>query len=89
MGIQFVEHTSETLAREVAVYVERGMSPSMALASATSQAAEMLGISNEVGTIEPGKAADLVLLADDPTDDLMALSRPETVWQSGRVISGV
>ena len=89
MGIQFVEHTSETLAREVAVYVERGMSPSMALASATSQAAEMLGIYDEVGTIEPGKAADLVLLADDPTDDLMALSRPETVWQSGRVVSGV
>ena len=48
----------------------------------------MLGVSDEVGTIEPGKAADLVLMADDPTDDLMALSRPETVWQSGRVMSG-
>ena len=87
MGIQFVRHTGGTLARELAVYVERGMSPSMALASATSQAAELLGISDEIGTIEPGKAADLVLLADDPTDNLMALSRPETVWQSGRVMS--
>ena len=86
MGIQFVKHTGETLAREVAVYVERGMSPSMALASATSQAAELLGISDEVGTIEPGKTADLILVADDPADDLMALGRPETVWQSGRVI---
>ena len=88
MGIQFVRHTGATLARELAVYVERGMRPSMALASATSQAAELLGVSDEVGTIEPGKAADLVLVADDPTDDLMALSRPETVWQSGRVMSG-
>ena len=88
MGIQFVKHTGETLAREVTVYVERGMSPSMALASATSQASEMLGIADEVGTIEPGKIADLVLVTDDPADDLMALSRPETVWQSGRVITG-
>ncbi len=88
MGIQFVEHTGETLAREVAVYVERGMSPSMALASATSQAAKLLGISHEIGTIEPGKIADLVLVADDPADDLMALGHPETVWQSGRVITG-
>ena len=87
MGIQFVRHTGATLARELAVYVERGMSPSMALASATSQAAELLGISDDVGTIEPGKAADLVLLADDPTDNLLSLSRPETVWQSGRVMS--
>ena len=88
MGIQFVKHTGESLAREVAVYVERGMSPSMALASATSQAAELLGISDEVGTIEPSKTADLILVADDPADDLMALGRPETVWQSGHVIGG-
>ncbi len=86
VGVPFTRHSSASLARELALYVERGMSPSAALASVTSQAATLLGITDEVGTIEPGKAADLVLLADDPTKDLMTLSRPETVWQSGRVV---
>lgn len=88
MGVPFTRHFGATLARELALYVDRGMSPAIALASATSQAATLLGIADEVGTIESGKAADLLLLADDPTESVLALSQPETVWQSGRVVNG-
>ncbi len=56
-----------------------------ALRSATSEAATALGIADETGAVEPGLAADLLVLDGDPTTDLAALGRPQLVLAAGRV----
>jgi imidazolonepropionase-like amidohydrolase len=60
-----------------------GFSPAQALHAATGSAAELMGLQDELGTIEPGKRADLVLVSGDPLtfDDLE--SRIEQVWKDG------
>jgi imidazolonepropionase-like amidohydrolase len=57
------------------------------LASATSVAAESLGIADEVGTLRPGKKADLIAVAGSPLLDLRVLRRPLFVLQDGRVVA--
>jgi imidazolonepropionase-like amidohydrolase len=71
--------------REVELLVEAGLSPMEALVAATRTGAEVIGVANEVGTIEPGKRADLLLLAANPLDDIRNLRRIETVVQAGQV----
>ena len=56
------------------------------LRMATSDAATAIGISDHLGTIEPGKFADLVLLDGDPASDLEALGRVEFVMKEGRIV---
>jgi imidazolonepropionase-like amidohydrolase len=56
------------------------------LRSATSEAALALGISDETGAVEPGLAADLVVIDGDPTSDLASLERPQLVLARGRVV---
>lgn len=56
------------------------------LRMATSDAATALGINDRVGTIEPGKLADLVLLDGDPLSDIEALGRVELVMKEGRIV---
>ena len=63
-----------------------GMSPRAVLVSATSGAAELLGIGNEVGTLEPGKAADLIAVDGDPLTDATALTRVGYVMTRGKPI---
>ena len=53
---------------------------------ATSYAATALDIKDRVGTIEPGKFADLVLLDGDPVADIEALGRVELVIKEGRIV---
>jgi len=61
-----------------------GLTPLKALQSATANAAELLRLP-EVGTVEAGKAADLVLWAGNPVEDLTILHRPEMVMRAGQV----
>lgn len=63
---------------------EVGLSPREALASATWEAAQFLGVSDSIGTIEVGKKADLVLLAANPIDDVENLRRVRGVVLRGR-----
>lgn len=56
------------------------------LRMATSDAAAALGISDRVGTIEPGKLADLVLLDGDPVSDIEALGHVRLVMKEGRIV---
>ncbi|HEY0164201.1 MAG TPA: amidohydrolase family protein [Sphingomicrobium sp.] len=63
-----------------------GMSPREVLVSATTGAAELLGIGNEVGTLEPGKSADLIAVDGDPLSDASALTRVGYVMASGKPI---
>ena len=58
--------------RELPLMVECGMSPAEALVATTRTAAELLGIADDTGTLEPGKVADVVVLAGDALD----LARP-------------
>lgn len=63
-----------------------GMPSRAVLASATIVAARMLGAEREIGTIEPGKTADLVLLGADPRLDVGAVERVELVLRGGRIV---
>jgi imidazolonepropionase-like amidohydrolase len=65
-----------------------GLSPVAVLTAATRNAAEALGIIESVGTITPGKMADLVILDGDVLQDFSALRRTVAVLKSGRVVSG-
>lgn len=61
-------------ARELELYVDAlGLTPAQALMTATSNAAELLGIADQQGTIEPGKVADLLVVQGDPLRDITVL----------------
>jgi imidazolonepropionase-like amidohydrolase len=62
-----------------------GMSPMDAIYSATVSTAELFGIADEAGTLEPGKLADLVAVAGDPLADISALRTIDFVMKSGAV----
>ena len=64
-----------------------GMSPREVLVSATTGAAELLGIANEVGTLDPGKSADLIAVDGDPLTDATSLTRVGYVMARGKPIS--
>ena len=72
--------------RELEFYVEAGMSAADALRTATCNAASMLGI-DTIGRIQPGNAADLILVADDPTRDISALRNVRFVMANGNIVT--
>jgi imidazolonepropionase-like amidohydrolase len=72
-------------AREFPYMVKYGMTPAQAIRSATSMAAELLGMQNEVGSIAPGKYADIVALRGDPLADVGALENIDFVMKGGEV----
>ena len=63
-----------------------GLRPRLALAGATSNAARLLGMESEIGTIEEGKVADLVAVEENPLSDVAAMRDISFVMQSGRVV---
>jgi len=84
-GVKIVLHSPTDLEAgdlllEAASAVRAGLSPADAIRSVTFQAAEVLGVADRVGSIAPGKDADLVLLGSDPFE---ADARPQAVWISG------
>ncbi|HWT11709.1 MAG TPA: amidohydrolase family protein [Allosphingosinicella sp.] len=72
-------------AREFALMVRNGMAPAAAIRAATVGAATLLGREDMVGTIEPGKDADIIAVAGDPTQDVSLLERVGFVMRHGRV----
>jgi imidazolonepropionase-like amidohydrolase len=77
-----------SLHRELALYVNSGLSPAAALRTATIDAADLLGLSAQVGTIAPGKDADLLILDADPLKDISATRRIWKVIHRGAVVAG-
>ena len=69
--------------RELALMAEGGMKPEEVLVATTSSAAELLGVDGELGTIEPGKRADLVLVDGDPLDLRGLPDAIRGVWKDG------
>ncbi|MGZ9277327.1 MAG: amidohydrolase family protein [Candidatus Limnocylindrales bacterium] len=80
--------TADMVWREVALLHDHGASPMAAIQAATSAAARLLGLGDEVGTIAPGRRADLVLVDGDPLADLHRLAEPRLVIQGGRIVAG-
>jgi imidazolonepropionase-like amidohydrolase len=81
-------HQHNINARELQCMVEAGMSPMRALQAATGWAAECLGIERDVGTIQPGKLADLVVVEGDPLRNiavLQDLQRMKLVFKEGQL----
>jgi imidazolonepropionase-like amidohydrolase len=72
--------------REFGRMARLGMSPIGAIRAATFSAAEVLGISAEVGSVETGKQADLVAVAGDPLADLTLLEHVSFVMKGGRIV---
>lgn len=79
--------TANLVWREIALLRDHGASAMAAIQAATSSAARLLGVDDEVGSIEVGKRADLVLAEGDPLTDLALLARPRLVVQRGEVVS--
>lgn len=75
-------------AREFALMVQGGMSPAECIVAATVNAAMCCGIDGEVGTLEPGKAADVIAVAGDPLADVTELERVAFVMRGGVVAKG-
>jgi imidazolonepropionase-like amidohydrolase len=73
-------------AREFALMVEGGMTPQEALVAATVTASELLGMEKEIGTLEAGKAADLIAVQGDPLKDITELERVGFVMRAGEVV---
>jgi imidazolonepropionase-like amidohydrolase len=70
---------------EFTTMVKYGMTPEQAIRAATSNAAELLGMQNDVGTIAPGKYADLVAVKGDPLKDVSVLQKIDFVMKGGEV----
>jgi imidazolonepropionase-like amidohydrolase len=74
-------------ADEFELLVKFGMPPVEALKAATVNAADLLGLGHEVGTIEPGKSADIIAVTGDPLADVTVLKKVDFVMARGEVIA--
>ena len=83
-GTPFNPHGS--LVPELALMVKHGMTPLEALRSATSVAADLLGLGATLGRVAAGYTADLVAVAGDPTERIEALDDVRAVFVSGRAV---
>jgi imidazolonepropionase-like amidohydrolase len=86
-GLRFALGTDSMhghMAFEIQTAIRFGVAPGQALLAATAHAAQMLGIADRVGSLEPGKDADLIALDGDPLDDPSALERVVYVMKKGR-----
>lgn len=72
--------------KNAALTVKAGMTPTEALASATTIAAKTLGMENEIGRIAVAYSADLVAVAENPLSNIRTLEKPDWVMVRGRIV---
>jgi imidazolonepropionase-like amidohydrolase len=78
-------------ARELVKLVDAGLSPMEGMIAATGVAAKACGIEQTVGTVTPGKVADLLVMDGDPLQDVRLFLQPERFWlvlQGGKAVAG-
>ena len=73
-------------AREFPVMVKLGMTPLASIQAATVNAADLLGWSDRVGSLEPGHFADLIAVEGDPLQDVTVLQKVRVVLKGGEVV---
>ena len=66
--------------------VKMGLPPLKAIQAATADAADLIGWSDRVGTLEPGKFADIVAVEGDPVADVSVLENVRFVMKGGQVV---
>lgn len=76
-------HPHGTLPAELSLMVEAGSTPIDALRRGTSSAADLLGLSDEIGSLESGKRADILAVNGNPLEDIRALHEVRLVLRSG------
>ncbi len=74
-----------TSGKQFAFMVKYGMTPMQAIQAATSSAADLLGHSDIVGSIEPGKFADVIAVSGDPLQDVSLLENVSFVMKDGKI----
>jgi imidazolonepropionase-like amidohydrolase len=72
-------------AKEFALMVDAGMTPADAIMAATHNAADLIGDSKDIGSIQPGRYADIVAVGGDPLNDVTELERVQFVMKGGKV----
>jgi imidazolonepropionase-like amidohydrolase len=82
-GVGPFPHGTQT--KEFGYMVKFGMTPAQAIRAATSEAAQLMGWQDRVGTVEAGKFADLVAVEGDPVADITELERVKFVMKGGHV----
>ena len=73
---------------ELALMSEHGFTPEQALVAATSSAADLMGLADELGTLAPGKRADIVIVNGDPFEFRTLADRVEAVYKDGVRVVG-
>ena len=72
---------------ELGLWVKCGATTWQALIAATKNAAELCGVGPELGTVEPGKLADLIVVGDNPLSDIENLRKLQLVMKEGRIVA--
>jgi imidazolonepropionase-like amidohydrolase len=75
-----------TQAKEFEYMVRYGMTPAQAILSSTQEAATLMGMQDEIGTVEKGKYADLVAVQGNPLEDITELERVKFVMKGGEIV---
>jgi imidazolonepropionase-like amidohydrolase len=81
-----VDDDPDYLDREFEAMVAWGMKPAEALQAATLNGSQLLGLSDQIGTLEAGKFADVIAVSGDPTSDIKAMNNVVFVMKGGEVI---
>jgi imidazolonepropionase-like amidohydrolase len=82
-GTPFNPH--DYMPRELGLMVEYGLTPMAAIVAATRNAAANLGLDPEIGTLEVGRIADVIVVDGDPSTDIGDVGRVRFVMKDGRV----
>src|SRR5262249_23248069 len=83
-----VDDDPDFVSKEFFSLTKAGMSNLEAIQAATVRASEMLGLADQVGTVEPGKFADIVAVKGDPTANIGAIENVVFVMKGGKVMVG-
>lgn len=86
MGTDAAVYPHGLNAHELAVYVRLGMTPLQAIQNTTINDADLLGWSDRIGTLEPGKYADIIAVDGDPLRDVTVLQNVKFVMKGGEVV---
>ncbi len=84
VGTAFNPHGEN--AEELVLLVQNGMTTRQAIAAATTVAADLLGMADQIGTLSPGKFADIIAVKGDPLKDVAILNSVDFVMKDGEVI---